>query len=262
MNMNKSKLREAFETEKINHENSKEVNDFEMFWNIYEKKQSKPQCKILWNTLSEIDKFNIFKFLGNYIADVSIYDREIPYTFLNDRIWELKYKLNKEFSIKKLMKGDESINKSQYKKKIDRINIIPIEAFDYNGLLKHPKWQRKRLEIMQRDNFTCIKCKDTETTLHIHHKSYEYNKKPWEYEDDNLITLCEDCHGLIEYIKKQSISDEAVKILKINNTDKKLFITSCVDGIKFYEKCIDEFKFSLGLTFILMDEINKFSQNG
>ena len=30
--------------------------------------------------------------------------------------------------------------------------------------------------------------------LNIHHKYYISGKKPWEYEDDALVTLCEDCH--------------------------------------------------------------------
>lgn len=30
--------------------------------------------------------------------------------------------------------------------------------------------------------------------LNIHHKYYVKNKKPWDYEDDALVTLCEDCH--------------------------------------------------------------------
>ena len=31
--------------------------------------------------------------------------------------------------------------------------------------------------------------------LHIHHKSYIRGRMPWDYEDANLITLYEDCHG-------------------------------------------------------------------
>jgi 5-methylcytosine-specific restriction endonuclease McrA len=31
----------------------------------------------------------------------------------------------------------------------------------YSELLKSPKWQKKRLEIMSRDKFTCKKCGDT-----------------------------------------------------------------------------------------------------
>lgn len=69
----------------------------------------------------------------------------------------------------------------------------------YYQALKHPKWQRKRLEVMNRDNFQCALCKDSETQLHVHHKSYN-NKTgmPWDVEDSELITLCEHCHYEVE----------------------------------------------------------------
>jgi hypothetical protein len=73
---------------------------------------------------------------------------------------------------------------------------------DYKEQLKHPKWQKKRLEILERDNFTCQLCKDTETTLHIHHKEYFKHKLAWEYEDEYLITMCSHCHNIIESYKK------------------------------------------------------------
>lgn len=62
--------------------------------------------------------------------------------------------------------------------------------------LRHPFWQRKRLEILQRDNFTCATCRSTTKTLNVHHSYYEKGKSPWEYPDESLKTLCEDCHGL------------------------------------------------------------------
>jgi hypothetical protein len=67
---------------------------------------------------------------------------------------------------------------------------------------KNPLWQRKRLEIMKRDDFACQSCGDTETTLNVHHTSpYRKNTKIWEYENDELITLCANCHQEIsEYI--------------------------------------------------------------
>lgn len=64
----------------------------------------------------------------------------------------------------------------------------------YGDLLKDPRWQKKRLEIMQRDNFTCQHCLATDKSLQVHHLVYEKGKKPWEYENDELITLCEMCH--------------------------------------------------------------------
>lgn len=68
---------------------------------------------------------------------------------------------------------------------------------DYLEALASPQWQKKRLEIMQRDNFTCQYCGCKDKTLHIHHKVYKNGKKPWEYDDKYLITLCDKCH---EYI--------------------------------------------------------------
>ena len=82
-------------------------------------------------------------------------------------------------------------------------NIIDIaNQTSYPELLKHPLWQRKRLEIMQRDDFTCQSCGETESILNVHHKKYRANRKPWEYKDDNFITLCEDCHENMEILKK------------------------------------------------------------
>ena len=64
----------------------------------------------------------------------------------------------------------------------------------YGEKLKDPRWQKKRLEILQRDNFTCRLCEDAENTLHVHHKAYRKNTEPWDYPDYIYITLCENCH--------------------------------------------------------------------
>lgn len=76
----------------------------------------------------------------------------------------------------------------------------------YFQLLKHPKWQEKRLSIMQRAEFQCEWCASSDYTLHVHHTYYERGAKPWEYPDDSLLCLCEFCHGrahrLWERLKK------------------------------------------------------------
>ena len=64
----------------------------------------------------------------------------------------------------------------------------------YGEKLKSPKWQKKRLEILNRDEFTCTMCNSKEKTLHVHHKVYIFDKDPWDYEEQYYITLCEDCH--------------------------------------------------------------------
>jgi hypothetical protein len=64
----------------------------------------------------------------------------------------------------------------------------------YSEKLRDPRWQKKRLEIMQRDNFTCQRCQSTADTLAVHHLSYERGKAPWDYPNEVLVTLCEHCH--------------------------------------------------------------------
>ncbi len=90
----------------------------------------------------------------------------------------------------------------------------------YSEKLKDPKWQRKRLEIMQRDDFTCQgyheQCEGKQ--LQIHHIYYKKGKEPWEYDNDELITLCEDCHKSITY--------QTFAYLKLSNNPQCMLINS------------------------------------
>lgn len=95
----------------------------------------------------------------------------------------------------------------------------------YADKLKDPRWQKKRLEIFQRDNFTCVKCLDTEDTLHVHHRKYEYDKDPWDIDNCYLITVCEDCHKTCENRKKLKKEAEKFNAFKIKVTNNKAYIT-------------------------------------
>lgn len=64
----------------------------------------------------------------------------------------------------------------------------------YGEQLKHPNWQRKRLEVLNHYGFRCYSCRSDEKTLHAHHKHYVKGRMAWEYEVDELEALCEDCH--------------------------------------------------------------------
>ena len=59
---------------------------------------------------------------------------------------------------------------------------------------KNPKWKQKRLQILKRDNYTCMRCGDKDSILHVHHLKYKRGGYIWEVEDKDLITLCETCH--------------------------------------------------------------------
>jgi hypothetical protein len=71
----------------------------------------------------------------------------------------------------------------------------------YRDLLLHPKWDKKRKEILARDNYTCTRCgrnmTDNFIVLHVHHRKYISGRMPWEYENSNFSTLCGTCHRII-----------------------------------------------------------------
>ena len=74
----------------------------------------------------------------------------------------------------------------------------------YQRKLAHPEWQRKRLEVMERDNFTCQFCFSTDEELHVHHIYYLSNHQPWEYPLDAYKTFCHQCHQEEEeYLKEK-----------------------------------------------------------
>ncbi len=72
----------------------------------------------------------------------------------------------------------------------------------YSDLLKDPRWQKKRLEILNRDEFECKYCNDDENTLHVHHIKYAKGN-PWDIDNKYLITLCERCHADFEESKAE-----------------------------------------------------------
>lgn len=85
----------------------------------------------------------------------------------------------------------------------------------YSEKLRDPRWQKKRLEILNRDGFTCCLCGDKETELHIHHK--KYHKDPWQAKDEHLETLCKYCHLLVELSKNEDLTPPS-KVVKIITT--------------------------------------------
>jgi len=69
----------------------------------------------------------------------------------------------------------------------------------YAEKLKDPRWIKKRVEILERDDWVCQNCGEDTTTLHVHqlhvhHTCYKAHINPWDYKKELLITLCETCH--------------------------------------------------------------------
>lgn len=103
---------------------------------------------------------------------------------------------------------------------------------NYSELLKSPKWQKKRLEILSRDEFKCKCCGDDETQLQIHH--LEYKGKPWEVHSSKLVTLCADCHSVISEFK---IDYKQIKHVTSLKSDKDLKVLNLIynnKGVHFF----------------------------
>lgn len=62
----------------------------------------------------------------------------------------------------------------------------------YSKLLTDPRWKDKRQVILKRDDYKCTKC-ERKVDLHVHHLKY-YGEYPWSVKDEDLITLCCNCH--------------------------------------------------------------------
>jgi len=86
---------------------------------------------------------------------------------------------------------------------------------DYAKKLKDPRWQKKRLEILNRDEWNCQICHDSESTLVVHHRRYLHGVEPWDYPDSYLVTLCEDCHEA-ERTERPDAESDLIAMLRLN----------------------------------------------
>lgn len=83
----------------------------------------------------------------------------------------------------------------------------------YPEKLRDPRWQKKRLEIMERDGFRCRICHSEEETLNVHHIVYR-SGDPWDAASKNLVTLCENCHGIVKHCETHGQRRSFEAILK------------------------------------------------
>ena len=64
----------------------------------------------------------------------------------------------------------------------------------YQEQIKHPRWQKKRLEVMEANGFRCQTCGTEDQELHVHHSFYYDGAVIWDYKTDELQSLCSVCH--------------------------------------------------------------------
>lgn len=83
----------------------------------------------------------------------------------------------------------------------------------YSEKLKDPRWQKLRLKIFERDNWTCSSCGNKKSMLSVHHRYYLKKTEPWDYPLDSFTTLCKECHQ-VEYEFRKDAEDNLLLLLK------------------------------------------------
>lgn len=106
---------------------------------------------------------------------------------------------------------------------------------DYSKLLKDPRWQQKRLSIFERDYWSCVHCGSDEKTLHAHHLEYRKGINPWDYDDDEIKTLCDDCHSKLHDCKKSIAKCYDVDLMKSFKEIIDLCDSICIDSSDIFK---------------------------
>lgn len=93
---------------------------------------------------------------------------------------------------------------------------------------KHPKWQEKRLLVLQSKNFKCQECGKKDQELHVHHPYYLKDTMVWDYPDDVLKCLCKTCHEKVHAL------DDRIKrwLAELPYTVKLIAFASIKDSVR------------------------------
>jgi hypothetical protein len=127
----------------------------------------------------------------------------------------------------------------------------------YKEQLQHPLWQRKRLEILERDNFKCRMCGDDESQLQVHHVIYMKDAHVWEYNNSLLLTLCNQCHEIETKEKGITMSSFRFLIDLCNLCDKSISEVSYIYP-KIYDMVYNEnYEYNEAFKISILELINK-----
>lgn len=81
----------------------------------------------------------------------------------------------------------------------------------YKEQLLDPRWQRRRLQILERDKWCCQNCMDDKSTLHVHHMVYD-SGMAWEANGLALVTVCQSCHNVLHGNNKNKKIDLFIQL--------------------------------------------------
>ena len=96
----------------------------------------------------------------------------------------------------------------------------------YHEQIKHPLWQKKRLEVLELNHFQCQTCGAKDEELHVHHPFYKRGAMIWDYDKTDLESLCHRCH------KDHHSIDENLKVSMSHlSTPQKIALRLFIDSM-------------------------------
>lgn len=115
---------------------------------------------------------------------------------------------------------------------------------------KSPQWQRKRLEVLNRDSFECTNCGSTDKTLHVDHAYYERGADPWEYPSESLKTLCDDCHK--EFGERRKVLQKELSSGDLSTINTLIGVVRGIRGSREMEEIyVDDYEVAYGVSMVL-----------
>lgn len=182
-------------------------------------------CEWRNNLLSPI-RFT-HRFIGNnlYYYSLHNYTYHEVYNFISDKLlFDVQYKMAIDNEVRfsynnQLMKGrmfalqfDQVVSNRKYASIACRLSkgtglyeTITVRILSYTKLYYFE---------FSRSNFESQEPLFQFPSLHIHHQYYVQGKKPWEYDDAALVTLCADCHQKRHATSSIPLYNNAMRIVK------------------------------------------------
>jgi 5-methylcytosine-specific restriction endonuclease McrA len=89
----------------------------------------------------------------------------------------------------------------------------------YNGLKRIARDELKNL-VLTRDKYICQSCKQEKRweDLTLHHR---HGWEVGEFDKENLVTLCRDCHDIVHGIKR-NVKGEVISYVDKTGIEKEL----------------------------------------
>ncbi|MFC1492059.1 HNH endonuclease [Nitrospinota bacterium] len=115
----------------------------------------------------------------------------------------------------------------------------------YYEQLKHPRWQKKRLAILERAGFECEDCGSGEKMLHVHHSYYEKSLAPWDYPAESLHCLCVDCHKKAQ--DRQTLLQRQIGRLDLGDVDVLIGYAMGLESQSYPMVPLDVFSYEVAL---------------